>query len=109
MKKLLIASNNQGKIREFKRMLGGFYDEVLSLRDAGIKADVIEDGTTFYENARIKALQDIVNKIKGATTPEAKAEKREKTGKLLSVKSVVFKLFKGNIERNVLFYGRKLF
>lgn len=30
------------------------------------------------ENARIKALQDIVNKIKGATTPEAKAEKREK-------------------------------
>ncbi len=57
MKKLLIASNNQGKIREFKRMLGGFYDEVLSLRDAGIKADVVEDGTTFYENARKKALE----------------------------------------------------
>lgn len=57
MKRLLIASNNQGKIREFKRMLGGFYDEVLSLRDAGIKADVVEDGTTFYENAKKKAVE----------------------------------------------------
>ena len=57
MKKLIIASNNQGKIREFKRMIGDFYDEVLSLRDAGIKADVVEDGTTFYENARKKALE----------------------------------------------------
>lgn len=57
MKRLIIASNNQGKIREFKRMIGSYFDEVLSLKDAGIKADVVEDGTTFYENARKKALE----------------------------------------------------
>ncbi len=57
MKKLIIASNNAGKIREFKRMIGDFYDEVLSMRDAGINAEVVEDGTTFYENAKKKAVE----------------------------------------------------
>lgn len=53
--KLIIASNNKGKIREIKEMLGNYFDEVLSMREAGIDLDVVEDGTTFLENARKKA------------------------------------------------------
>ena len=57
MKKLLIATNNQGKVREIKQILDGVYDEILSLKDAGIQADIVEDGNTFYDNARKKALE----------------------------------------------------
>jgi XTP/dITP diphosphohydrolase len=57
MKKLLIATNNQGKVREIKQILEGVYGEILSLKDAGIQADIVEDGNSFYENARKKALE----------------------------------------------------
>lgn len=53
MKKLIIATNNPGKVKEFKAMIKNY--EVLSLKDLGIKVDVEETGTTFYENALIKA------------------------------------------------------
>ena len=53
--KLVIASNNKGKIREIKEMIGQHFDDVLSLREAGIDLDVVEDGKTFLENARKKA------------------------------------------------------
>ena len=43
--KLIIATNNAGKVREIKSIFQGIYDEVLSLKDAGIKIDVEEDGT----------------------------------------------------------------
>ena len=54
--KLIIASNNKGKIREIKEILGEHFDEVISMREAGIDLDVVEDGKTFTENARKKAL-----------------------------------------------------
>lgn len=57
MNRLIIATNNQGKVREIKAILGGFYDEILSLKDAGIDVDVVEDGTTFHENAAKKAIE----------------------------------------------------
>ncbi len=57
MSRLVIATNNPGKVREIKAILGGFYDEILSLKDAGIILDVVEDGNTFEENATKKALQ----------------------------------------------------
>lgn len=53
--KLIIASNNQHKIREIKEILAGEFDEILSLREAGISHETVEDGTTFLENARKKA------------------------------------------------------
>ena len=53
--KLLIASNNAHKIREIKEILGDLFDEILSLREAGVSADPEETGETFEENARIKA------------------------------------------------------
>lgn len=54
--RLIIASNNAGKVREYKDLLTPFgFDEVLSLHDAGIVCDADETGSTFEENAAIKA------------------------------------------------------
>ena len=52
---IIIASTNQGKIREFKSILEPLGYNVLSKEDVGITEDVEETGTTFAENARIKA------------------------------------------------------
>ncbi|MEF9863913.1 MAG: XTP/dITP diphosphatase [Christensenellaceae bacterium] len=57
MKSLIIATNNQGKVREIKAILGGFYDEILSLKDANIHVEVVEDGKSFHENAAKKAIE----------------------------------------------------
>ena len=54
MEKLIVASNNKNKLREFEAILGGRY-EIVPMRDAGIDADIEENGTTFEENALIKA------------------------------------------------------
>lgn len=53
--KLIIATNNQGKVKEFKEMLSPLGFEPVSLKDAGIVIDINEDGETFEENAHIKA------------------------------------------------------
>ena len=53
--KLIIASNNAHKVREIKEILGEFFPEILSLREAGVDIDVAEDGATFEENAVLKA------------------------------------------------------
>ena len=53
--KLIIASNNAHKVSEIKAILGCFYDEILSLREAGIDMDVVEDADTFEGNALKKA------------------------------------------------------
>jgi len=53
MKKIILASNNKGKIREFNAMLEGVY-EVVSMSDMNVE-EVPEIGLTFVENALIKA------------------------------------------------------
>ena len=53
--KLIIASNNQHKIREIKEILGSRFDRILSLNEAGIDHETVEDGTTFLENSMKKA------------------------------------------------------
>ena len=53
--KLIIASNNAHKIYEIKKILSGKFDEIVSLREAGIDHETIEDGKTFMENALKKA------------------------------------------------------
>lgn len=55
MKKIIFASNNQGKIREVKDMLADPDVEVFSMKEAGIDMDIEENGTTFQQNALIKA------------------------------------------------------
>lgn len=53
MKRIILASNNQDKIKEVKEILKGY--EIVSLKEAGISVEVEENGTTFEENALIKA------------------------------------------------------
>lgn len=53
--KLIIASNNAHKITEIKAILGKFFGEIQSLKEAGIDHETVEDGTTFFENAYKKA------------------------------------------------------
>lgn len=53
--KLIIASNNKGKIREYKQLLEPFGYDVVSQREAGIDIEVEETGTTFAENSALKA------------------------------------------------------
>lgn len=54
-KTIVFATGNQGKMREIRKILGDMDVEVLSMKEAGISTDIIEDGTTFEENAIIKA------------------------------------------------------
>ncbi len=53
--RLIIASNNSHKVREIRQILGQYFSEMSTLKEAGIDIDVVEDGTTFQENARKKA------------------------------------------------------
>ena len=55
MKKIIFATGNAGKLREIREIMEGTEVEVLSMKEAGISVDVVEDGTTFEENALIKA------------------------------------------------------
>lgn len=53
--KLIIASNNAHKVTEIKAILGDYYEQILSLKDAGVEIDVEEDADTFEGNALKKA------------------------------------------------------
>lgn len=55
VKKIIFATGNQNKMREIREIMGNLPVEILSMKEAGIKADIREDGTTFEENAAIKA------------------------------------------------------
>ena len=53
MEKIILASNNKHKIKEFREILTDY--EILSLADIGFEEDIEETGATFEENALIKA------------------------------------------------------
>ena len=60
MYKIIFATGNEGKMKQIREILDGltFLGEkvqILSMKEAGIDIDIIEDGTTFEENAMIKA------------------------------------------------------
>lgn len=52
---LLMATNNKHKAREIREILGARFDRLLTLADAGLTIDVVEDGETFEQNAVKKA------------------------------------------------------
>ena len=54
-KRLVLATRNAGKIREFKRLLGAVDLELIGLEDTGVVDEIEETGATFEENARLKA------------------------------------------------------
>ena len=53
--KLVLASDNKDKLREFRELLDGFGVELVSKAEAGFIDEVEENGTSFAENAHIKA------------------------------------------------------
>ena len=53
MKKIVLASNNKHKVKEFKEMLDNV--EIITMSDIGFNKEIIEDGKTFLDNALIKA------------------------------------------------------
>jgi XTP/dITP diphosphohydrolase len=55
-KKLLIATNNKGKLKEIRAILGDLEVQLLSPADLDLELDVEEDGQTYAENATKKAL-----------------------------------------------------
>lgn len=56
MNKIIFATGNEGKMKEIRMILSDLGVEVLSMKEAGISVDIVEDGKTFEENAIIKAL-----------------------------------------------------
>ena len=67
MNKIIFATGNEHKMVEIRMILSDLGAEILSQREAGIEADVVEDGTTFEENALIKAkeIAKAARRIKG--------------------------------------------
>ena len=55
MKRIIFATGNAGKMKEIREILKDMDVEILSMKEAGISVDIVEDGTTFEENAIIKA------------------------------------------------------
>ena len=54
-KRIIFASGNEGKMKEIREILGDLGYEILSMKEAGVDVDIVEDGETFEENAIIKA------------------------------------------------------
>ena len=53
--KVIFATGNKNKMKEIRMILDGLGMEILSMKEAGIDVDVVEDGKSFEENAMIKA------------------------------------------------------
>ncbi len=67
MRQILFATSNEGKMKEVRMIMADDMGiEVLSLKDLGIKADIEENGSTFEENAIIKATE--ISKLSGMLT-----------------------------------------
>lgn len=55
--KIIFATGNENKMKEIRMILADLGMPILSMKEAGIDVDVVEDGTTFEENALIKATE----------------------------------------------------
>ena len=54
-RRILFATGNADKLREIREIMKDSDYEILSMKEAGIRADIVENGETFEENALIKA------------------------------------------------------
>lgn len=61
MRRLIFATGNEHKMVEIREILGELPVEILSMKDVGIKADIVENGNTFEENALIKSKRSMLN------------------------------------------------
>ena len=55
MKKIVFAKGNKYKLHEIREIMADCEVEIFSMKEAGIDVDIVENGTTFEENALIKA------------------------------------------------------
>lgn len=53
-KRIVFATGNQDKMREIRMILADLGMPVISMKEAGVSIDIVEDGTSFEENAQIK-------------------------------------------------------
>lgn len=53
--RLIFATGNEGKMREIRAIMEDTYPEIVSMKEAGIRVDIEEDGKTYEENALLKA------------------------------------------------------
>jgi XTP/dITP diphosphohydrolase len=70
--RIVFATGNKDKMREIRQILGGIDAQILSMKEAGVFEDVVEDGLTFSENARIKA--DAIYDLLQEKEPEEAAQ-----------------------------------
>ena len=65
MKEIIFATTNQNKVREVGMMCNNPDLKLLTLKDIGLDVDIVEDGSTFEENAIIKAktIMEMTGKI----------------------------------------------
>lgn len=54
-KRIVFATGNENKMKEIRMILSDLGMEILSMKEAGVDVDIVEDGSTFEENAMIKA------------------------------------------------------
>lgn len=66
METIIFATKNKGKIREINAILADMNVNVVSMEEAGITVDVVEDGKTFEENSMKKAVE--IMKVSGKIT-----------------------------------------
>ena len=62
--KIIFATSNEGKMKEIRMILADLNRSTVHTKEAGIQADIVEDGKTFEKNALIKART--VHKLTGA-------------------------------------------
>ena len=55
MREIIFATGNKDKMREIREIMADCEVEIISMKEAGIKIDIVEDGATFEENSLIKA------------------------------------------------------
>ena len=53
--KIIFATSNQGKLKEIREILSDLDCEIISMKEAGVDINIVEDGDTFEANALIKA------------------------------------------------------
>ena len=54
MTEIIFATGNKDKMREIREIMADCDVHIVSMKEAGIRVDIVEDGTTFEENAKIK-------------------------------------------------------
>lgn len=60
--RIIFATGNAGKMKEIRMIMADLGLEILSMKEAGVDVDIVEDGTSFEENAMIKA-RTIANEL----------------------------------------------